>query len=86
MEKRARGLVRQGNIILDTEKTIHIAVGGYDFSGRLGFLVWYLDDGMGTSTIHRVFSFSPATNKIVERSPQCGDDSLVCKSISRIAA
>jgi len=53
-----------------------VVVDSYDFSGRLGFSVWYLDDGMGTYTIHRVFTFSPSTNEFEERSPQCGDEFL----------
>jgi hypothetical protein len=67
-------LREQGGVSLDTEKTPHIAVDSYDFSGRLGFSVWYVDDGMGTYTISRVFTFSPLTNKFVERFPSYGDE------------
>lgn len=64
----------QGGISLDTEKTPQIEVDSYDFSGRLGFSVWYIDDGMGTYTIFRVFTYSPLANKFVERFPSCGGE------------
>lgn len=66
-------LREQGQVTLDTEKTPHIAVDSYDFSGRLGFSVWYVDSGMGTYRIFRIFTFSAVTNKFVERFPSCGD-------------
>lgn len=64
----------EGGVRLDTRKIPHIAVDSYDFSGRLGFSVWYMDDGMGVSTISRVFTFAPHTNRFVERFPSCGDE------------
>ncbi|WP_250525455.1 hypothetical protein [Caballeronia sp. GAWG2-1] len=70
------GLILQGDVSIDTEKVIHFAVDSYDFSGRKGFSVWYLDDGMGTFTIHRVFTFSRLNNGFVERFPRCGDEFL----------
>ncbi|CAM2164217.1 conserved exported hypothetical protein [Paraburkholderia sacchari] len=63
-------------VVIDTEKNVHIDVDDYDFSGRLGFAVWHVDDGMGTYSVYRVFTFSPSTKKFVERvpAPQCGDE------------
>jgi hypothetical protein len=70
------GRNNKGRIDVDTEKQIHIVVDDYDFSGRRGFAVWHTDDGMGTYSIHRIFTFSPKTNKFIERNPasQCGDE------------
>jgi hypothetical protein len=65
---------KQGEVNLDTEKTPHVEIGSYDFSGRLGFLVSHMDDGMGTYEVNRVFTFSPSTNEFVERVPSCGDE------------
>lgn len=73
------GIVREQNVSLDTEKAVHVEVGSYDFSGRLGFSVWHVDDGMGTYTIHRVFTFAPSTNRFVERLPRCGDEFINLK-------
>lgn len=71
----SRGNLReQGGVSLDTEKTPHIVVDSYDFSGRLGFSVWYVDDGMGTYTISRIFTFSPLANRFVEQFPSCSDE------------
>jgi hypothetical protein len=65
-----------GTESLDTEKAVRIAVDDYDFSGHLGFSVGHVDDGMGTYTIHRVFTYSPSARRFVERSPapSCGDE------------
>ncbi|WP_321888921.1 hypothetical protein [Paraburkholderia bannensis] len=65
---------RQGGVILDTEKTSSIEIGSYDFSGRLGFLVSHIDDGMGAYKVSRVFTFSPSSSEFIERFPSCGDE------------
>ena len=66
----------RGQVDVDTEKSIHIDVNDYDFSGRLGFVVWHVDDGMGVYSVYRVFTFAPSINEFVERSPAslCGDE------------
>ena len=71
-----RGGNNKGRVDVDTEKSIYVDVNDYDFSGRLGFSVWHVDDGMGTYSIYRVFTFSPSANKFVERNPAslCGDE------------
>jgi len=66
--------VREGEVNIDTEKSLNIKIGGYDFSGRLGFSVSHVDDGMGVYEINRVFTFSPSSNEFVERFPGCGDE------------
>ncbi|MGU7770650.1 hypothetical protein ACV229_10770 [Burkholderia sp. MR1-5-21] len=64
----------QGHITLDVDRPVHIAIGDYDFSGRRGFLVWYIDEGMGVHKIYRVFTFSPMRRGFVERFSACGDE------------
>jgi hypothetical protein len=66
----------QGYVRVDTEKRLHLDVGDYDFSGRSGFALWHVDDGMGAYSIYRVFTFSPSTNAFVEQTPAppCGDE------------
>ena len=66
--------VRQGEVSLDAENPSSIAIGSYDFSGRLGFLVSHTDDGKGTYEVDRVFTFSKLFNEFVERFPSCGDE------------
>lgn len=64
----------RGGVSFDTEKPLSLEIGSYDFSGRLGFLVSYIDDGMGVYEISRVFTFSPSSYVFVERFPSCGDE------------
>jgi hypothetical protein len=67
---------KEGHFDIDTEKSIHVDVNDYDFSGRRGFAVWHVDDGMGVYSVYRVFTFSPSTNQFIERNPvpQCGGE------------
>lgn len=66
----------QGRVDIDTEKSIHLDINDYDFSGHLGFAVWHVDDGMGSSSIYRVFTFSPTKMQFIEQGPTslCGDE------------
>lgn len=68
-----KGRVRQGGVSLNTEKP-SIEVDSYDYSGRLGFRVLHIDDGMGMYEIDRVLAFSPSSNKFAERFSSCGDE------------
>jgi len=68
------GGVRRGRVNVDAEKPLKLKIDSYDFSGRLGFLVSHMDDGMGVYEIGRVFTFSPSSNEFVERFPACGDE------------
>jgi hypothetical protein len=74
-----RNGVRQGGVNFNTEKPLDLEIGRYDFSGRLGFLVSYLDAGMGAHEISRIFIFSPSLNEFVERFPSCGDEFINLK-------
>ncbi|WP_250435019.1 MULTISPECIES: hypothetical protein [unclassified Caballeronia] len=67
------GLTSQ-DIELDTESAPHIGVDDYGFDGTRGFSVWYLDEGMATSTISRVFLYSPIRRGFVEIRPKCADE------------
>lgn len=75
------GSKSHGRIDIATENTIHVDVDDYDFSGHLGFAVWHTDDGMGTYSIYRVFTFSPSTKKFIEQGPEslCGDEFINLK-------
>ncbi|MGO4812875.1 hypothetical protein AB4156_25295 [Cupriavidus sp. 2MCAB6] len=64
--------VHRGEIGVDTEKPIHVAVDDYSFDGRKGFSIWSVDDGMGVYTIHRVFLYSINNSTFVEAYPACG--------------
>lgn len=66
--------VKQRVLNLDTEKTLNLEIGSYDFSGRLGFLVSHIDDGMGVYEVVRVFTFSQSVDDFIERFPSCGDE------------
>ncbi|UXU91936.1 hypothetical protein [Burkholderia sp. S-53] len=66
--------IKQGEVSVDTEKPPIIEIDSYDFSGRLGFSVSHIDDGMGAYEVDRVFTFSPSSNEFVERFPSCGDE------------
>lgn len=65
---------RHGKVNLDTEKSLNIKIGSYYFSGRLGFWVSHMDDGMGVYEIDGIFKYSPSSNDFVERFPSCGDE------------
>lgn len=38
--------------------------------------MWYLDEGMGKYTIHRVFIYDPKSKDFVEAAPRCGEEFL----------
>ncbi|MCA8252110.1 hypothetical protein LGM89_02420 [Burkholderia sp. AU31624] len=75
--------VSRGRVNFDTEKPLNIKIDSYDFSGRLGFLVSHVDDGMGGDEIGRIFTLSPSSNEFVERFPACGDEFVNLKIIKR---
>ncbi|MFB5154314.1 hypothetical protein WJH60_32505 [Burkholderia orbicola] len=77
------GGVNRGWVNIDTEKPLNIKIGSYDFSGRLGFWVSHVDDGMGVYEIDRIFTFSPSSSEFVERFPACGDEFVNLKIIKR---
>lgn len=62
------------DIDLDTESVPHIVISDYGFDGNKGFSIWYFDEGMGTSTISRVFLYSTTQREFVELRPRCADE------------
>ncbi|WP_413215269.1 hypothetical protein [Paraburkholderia kururiensis] len=73
--------INRGTVNVGTEKSTHIEIDDYDFSGHPGFAVWHVDDGLGVYSIYRIFTFSPLSNKFVERhpAPRCGDEFINLK-------
>lgn len=70
---------RKSVVPLDIETEPHLDVQDFNFDGYLDFAVWYLDEGMGTYTIHRIFVFESKTQSFVEIKPRCGDEFLNLK-------
>ncbi|UVM50272.1 hypothetical protein LOY38_28790 [Pseudomonas sp. B21-015] len=66
-------------ISFQTEKVMHVEVGDYNFDGFQDFSVWYIDDGMGTYSIHRIFVYAPKNSSFKELKPACGDEFLNLK-------
>jgi hypothetical protein len=66
-------------ISFQTEKVMHVEVGDYNFDGFQDFSVWYVDDGMGTYSIHRVFVYIPKNSSFNELKSACGDEFLNLK-------
>ncbi|GAA0752688.1 hypothetical protein LRH25_14390 [Ideonella azotifigens] len=67
------------SVPLDVERQPHLIVEDYNFDGRPDLSVWYLDEGMSTSTIHRVFLFDPDSHDLKEVAAQCGEEFLNLK-------
>ncbi len=66
-------------ISFQTEKIMHVEVGDYNFDGFQDFSVWYIDDGMGTYSIHRIFVYAPKDSSFKELKPVCVDEFLNLK-------
>jgi hypothetical protein len=61
---------------LEIETQPHVEVNDFNFDGYKDFSVWYLDEGMGKYTIHRVFIYQPKSQTFVEAIPSCGEEFL----------
>lgn len=66
-------------ISFQTEKVMHVEVGDYNFDGFQDFSVWYIDDGMGTYSTHRIFVYAPKNSSFKELKPACSDEFLNLK-------
>jgi hypothetical protein len=66
-------------IPLDIESQPHLDVKDFNFDGRKDFSVWYVDEGMGNYTIHRVFVYKPRQGSFEEMLPRCGEEFLNLK-------
>jgi len=70
------GAERTKSVRLDIETQPHLELNDFNFDGLQDFAVWYLDEGMGKYTIHRVFIYDTKSNDFVEAAPRCGDEFL----------
>jgi len=61
-------------LAVEAETARNIVVDDFNFDGKNDFSVWYLDEGMGKYSIHRVFVYSSKQNTFVEQFPDCGDE------------
>ncbi|WP_425291323.1 XAC2610-related protein [Cupriavidus necator] len=75
------GKKSHGIVSLDTgaDITVRIEVGDYNFDGELDFSIWYLDEGKGVYTIHRVFIFSKKNVTFMELFSDCGGEFINLK-------
>lgn len=67
---------RKKSVSLEIESRPYLELGDFNFDGIQDFSVWYLDEGMGKHTIHRVFIFDPNLSDFFEATPLCGDEFL----------
>ncbi len=70
------GAERTQSVRLDIETQPHLELNDFNFDGLQDFAVWYLDEGMGKYTVHRVFIYDTKSNDFVEAVPHCGDEFL----------
>lgn len=70
--KKSRSDVVKASIPLEVETQPHISVEDYNFDGCRDFSIWYIDEGMGRDTIHRIFI--KKKDSFEEIHPQCGDE------------
>lgn len=81
--KNETNLKNSRTIDFDTERQLHIDVEDYNFDGLPDFAIWYLDDGMGSYSIHRVFIYSSKSNDFHETFPRCGDEFINLKKLKK---
>jgi hypothetical protein len=65
---------RSRAIVFDTEMPLYAAIADYNFDGYPDFAIWHTDEGKGTYSIYRIFTFSRARSDFVELVPACGDE------------
>lgn len=70
------GVEQKKSVQLEIETEPRIEIGDFNFDGLRDFSVWYLDEGMGKYTIHRVFIYDPKSTDFVEAAPRCGEEFL----------
>jgi hypothetical protein len=61
-------------VVFDTEKKLYAATADYNFDGDPDFAIRYIDGGMGTYALYRIFTFSKSRGDFVELVPACGDE------------
>jgi len=60
-------------IVFDTSMALRPAIADYNFDGYPDFAIWHTDEGKGTYSIYRIFTFSSTQGDFVELVPACGD-------------
>lgn len=73
------GTETKKSVRLDIEVKPHLELSDFNFDGLQDFPVWYLDEGMGKYTIHRVFIYESKSGDFIEAAPRCGDEFLNLK-------
>lgn len=68
-----------GEFEVQTETQKKITYSDYNFDGEIDFSIWYIDEGMGSNTIHRVFLYSRNKRTFVEYQPRCADEFINLK-------
>lgn len=68
-----------GEFEVQTETQKKITHSDYNFDGETDFSIWYIDEGMGSNTIHRVFLYSRSKRAFVEYQPRCADEFINLK-------
>lgn len=70
-------------VLIDTDTLIHIEVNDYNFDGYKDFSVYYLDGGMATHLIYRIFLYSKKNKNFVETQPKCGDQFVDIRTVKK---
>jgi hypothetical protein len=60
-------------IVIDTSMKLYPLIADYNFDGYPDFAIWHTDEGKGTYSIYRIFTFSRAQGDFVELVPACGE-------------
>jgi hypothetical protein len=76
---QAKNNSKDREISFQTEKVMHVEIGDYNFDGFQDFSVWYMDDGMGTYSIHRIFVYVPKDSSFKELKSVCRGEFLNLK-------
>jgi hypothetical protein len=72
-EVKTNDTTTSGHFEIDAEAKLNLKFEDFNFDGNFDFDVWYVDEGMGVYTVHRVFVFDPSSKVFYEIFPRCGD-------------
>jgi hypothetical protein len=75
----AQDVRRKKIVALEIEVQPKIEIDDFNFDGLNDFAVWYIDEGMGKYTVHRVFIYDPRALDFFEVTPDCGDEFIDLK-------
>jgi hypothetical protein len=68
---------------IDAEKNLNLKIEDFNFDGNKDFSISYIDDGMGTYFIDRIFLYVRKDKSFVELVPKCGDEFINLKIIKK---